>query len=333
MIACTPVVHLVVALSMAAPVQADPRSCAAEDLRCSARAFAAAARHAESDVQRVQYLYFAHRAHLGLAEEAPEGHAHDLCHAKRLIEQALALPATSLRARVVESERVTLARLSAKQIQCKTPGREKKGELVAASGLRSKAEEAAHAQAQATAPETASSPVVADAQTQGTSPSALRAPEPSRETPPPAPTLAKPVGPSKGATPGPETWLLRDRRTVLTPPPGRRMLIAGGVSLASGLALAGAAAYTGALALDARREGLANMDLAASSENLARNRMLEDDYRRFGPVAVVTAAAGGAAVVAAVVLLCVGARRKARTGGSEPVLMPVRTGLLFTLKF
>jgi len=40
-----------------------------------------------------------------------------------------------------------------------------------------------------------------------------------------------------------------------------------------------------------------------------------------------------AALVAAIVMLCVGARRRARATDSKPILMPVRTGLLFTLKF
>jgi hypothetical protein len=116
-------------------------------------------------------------------------------------------------------------------------------------------------------------------------------------------------------------------------PPGRRLLIACGVSLAAGLALTGITAYTGAQALGARRTGHESMQLEATPENLTRNMSLEDEYRRLGPVAVVTGVAGGAAVAAAIVMLCVGARRKARAADSEPTLMPVRTGLLFTLKF
>ena len=75
-------------------------------------------------------------------------------------------------------------------------------------------------------------------------------------------------------------------------------------------------------------------ELAPIVDELRTNlRDLEDEYRRLGPVAVVTGVAGGAAVVAAIVMLCVGARRKVRAADSEPILMPVRTGLLFTIKF
>ena len=115
--------------------------------------------------------------------------------------------------------------------------------------------------------------------------------------------------------------------------PGRRLLIAGGLSLAAGLALTGTATYAGARALGARQTGLASMTLEATPDRLNRNTALEADYRQFGPVAVATGIVGGAAVVAAVVMLCVGARRKARATEGEPILMPIRTGLLVTLKF
>jgi len=32
-------------------------------------------------------------------------------------------------------------------------------------------------------------------------------------------------------------------------------------------------------------------------------------------------------------MLCVGARRKARAADSEPILMPIRAGILFSAKF
>lgn len=127
MIAVTPALHLLVALSLAAPA-VDPSTCAAEDLRCSAPAFAAAARRAVSDVERVEYLYFATRAYLALAEKSSVASAssRDLCKAKQLIDQAVKLPATELRGRVVESRRVTLSRLTAQQVQCKRPKEGKK---------------------------------------------------------------------------------------------------------------------------------------------------------------------------------------------------------------
>jgi hypothetical protein len=119
----SPALHLLAALAIATSSPADPSTCAADDLQCSATAFAAAARRATSDAQRVQYLYFAHRAYLALSDKPRKGRvaSRDLCQAHRLLEQALALPETPLRGRIVDSERETLARLTTKKVQCKAP--------------------------------------------------------------------------------------------------------------------------------------------------------------------------------------------------------------------
>lgn len=140
----------------------------------------------------------------------------------------------------------------------------------------------------------------------------------------------RPVGDGADAAPGESRG---KQGALLQPSPGRRLLISGGVSLAAGLTLTGVAAYTGTQALGARREGHESTELEGTTENLMRNEALEDEYRRLGPVAIATGIAGGAAVVAGIVMLCVGARRKARAADSEPMLMPVRTGLLFTVRF
>ena len=105
----SPALHLLVTLAIATSPPAAPSACAADDLPCSAPAFAAAARRATSNAQRVQYLYFAHRAYLALSDKPPKGRvaSRDLCQAHRLLKQALALPATPLRGRIVDSERET----------------------------------------------------------------------------------------------------------------------------------------------------------------------------------------------------------------------------------
>jgi hypothetical protein len=325
MIAVTPALHLLVALSLAAPA-VDPSTCAAEDLRCSAPAFAAAARRAGSDAERVEYLYFATRAYLALAEKSSVASAssRDLCKAKQLIDQAVKLPVTELRGRVVESRRVTLSRLTAQQVQCKRPKEGKKHDapIVALADADPPTELLAPAPvddlavARSTSPETT---VAAHDLTPRPSPAATSNMSPMR-----------PVGDGADAAPGES----RGKQGALhQPSPGRRLLISGGVSLAAGLALTGVAAYTGTQALGARREGHESTELEGTTENLMRNEALEDEYRRLGPVAIATGIAGGAAVVAGIVMLCMGARRKARAADSEPMLMPVRTGLLFTVRF
>ena len=105
------------------------------------------------------------------------------------------------------------------------------------------------------------------------------------------------------------------------------------MSLVAGLALAGTAAFTGAQALRVLRTGRENMTQDATDKNLRDDAALRAEYNRFGTAAAVTGVAAGSAVVAAIVMLCVGARRKGRAREGEPMLMPVRAGLLFTVPF
>ena len=337
MITVTPALHLLVALAMAAPTST-PSACAADDLHCSAPAFAAKAQRAESDEERVEYLYFATRAYLALADQPPKGHvlSRDLCQAKLLIEQALALPATELRKRVVESRRETLARLTEQKVQCKRSKPAKPRELptvaLAGDATTDNAEPPAKLLASAGSNPTPSPTIIVE-DSQTTTPPVAEAVAEGPTQRPVLTTPASPIEPMTTPTDRTPSESLASRELQPSRQPGRRLLIFGGVSLTAGLALTSVAAYTGAQALDARRTGHESMQLAATSDNLARNMRLEEEYRRLGPIAVATGVAGGAAVVAAIVMLCVGARRKARAADSEPILMPVRTGVLFTLKF
>ena len=333
----TPALHLLIALSIAAPLPADPSDCAADDLQCSARTFSAAARRAPSKAKQVEYLYFAHRSYLALSESPGRVLSRDLCQAHRLVQKALALPATPLRPRVVESSRETLTRLTTKKIVC-TPAKLQKGNddppAVAVS------EHPGDLLASVSAPSTASA---------DTPP--VESPVNSEEpvTPSPGPI----EGARKGELPLQATWTAPDRGTDRpaqkpvggaaggadarrdrpSPPPGRRLLVAGSVSLVAGLALAGTAAFTGAQALRVLRTGRENMTLDATDKNLRDDAALRAEYNRFGTAAAVTGVAAGSAVVAAIVMLCVGARRRGRASEGEPTLIPVRAGVLFTVPF
>lgn len=103
--------------------------------------------------------------------------------------------------------------------------------------------------------------------------------------------------------------------------------------MGTGLTLTGIAAYSGAQALGARRTGFSSSELAASPDNMDRDAGLRAEYERRGTVAIATGVTGGAAIVAAVVMLCVGARRKSRAADHDPILLPVRAGLLFITRF
>ena len=333
----TPALHLLIALSIAAPLPADPSDCAADDLQCSARTFSAAARRAPSKAKQVEYLFFAHRSYLALSESPGRVPSRDLCQAHRLVQKALALPATPLRPRVVESSRETLTRLTTKKIVCTPAKRQKGGDDPPAVAV---SEHPGDLLASVSAPSTASadtppveSPVISE--------------EPV--TPSPGPI----EGARKGELPQQATWTALDRRAVSparepmggagggaadrrdrpSPPPGRRLLVAGSVSLVAGLALAGTAAFTGAHALRVLRTGRENMTQDATDKNLRDDAALRAEYNRFGTAAAVTGVAAGSAVVAAIVMLCVGARRRGRASEGEPTLMPVRAGVLFTVPF
>ncbi len=351
MIAVTPALHLLVAVSMAAPV--DPSACAADDLHCSARAFTSAARRAKSDAERVEYLYFASRAYLALSEKPPQSpaSARDLCQAKQLIDQAVALPATELRDRVTKSRQETRTKLKDGNIRCHPPGSRPKDDqpLVTLAGPKTKLEGPAEL-----LPVTPSDSNGEDPPSTVAPPeAAATGPAKGTGTPEPAPantaaivapaSAAEPPGASTPAPPTPTTNAeLRARETRISPflgavpsgpPPGRRLLISGSVALVAGLGLTGIAAFSGARAGAARRSGFTSAELAASPDNMSRDAALRADYERRGTIAVATGITGGAALVAAVVMLCVGARRKARAADSEPILMPIRAGILFSTKF
>jgi hypothetical protein len=119
-----------------------------------------------------------------------------------------------------------------------------------------------------------------------------------------------------------------------TPPPGRNLVIAGGVALGVGLALTGAAGYTGAQLAETYREARAlrrEVDGVATDDQLAMDHALTREYRELAPQTIGLAIAGGAAVVAAAVLLGVGGRRM-RTA-SYAIVVPVPSGLAFHARF
>jgi hypothetical protein len=324
----SPALHLLAALAIATSPPADPSTCAADDLPCSATAFAAAARRATSDAQRVQYLYFAHRAYLALSDKPRKGRvaSRDLCQAHRLLEQALALPETPLRGRIVDSERETLARLSTKKVQCKAPKSGNKDRpLVAAAAppveLRS--------DAATDEPSTIAAGIAAEPQTDDVAVA--------------APRLADLDGwPPTTVQPEPDADLMpvaarhvTMERPPSAPRPGRGLVIAGGATLGVGVALTAAAGYMGTRLSQKRQEvftlhdmldGYPTADQAATGKALTR----EHDAMRSQTVAL--AMAGGATLVIAVVLVSVGARRLARAA-SRTALIPAPGGLVFHARF
>ena len=324
----SPALHLLAALAIATSPPADPSTCAADDLQCSAPAFAAAARRATSDAQRVQYLYFAHRAYLALSDKPPKGRvaSRDLCQAHRLLEQALALPETPLRGRIVDSERETLARLTTKKVQCKAPKPGNKDRpLVAAADppaeLRS--------DAATDEPSTIAAGIAAKPQTDHVAVAASRLPgldgwPPTTVHPEPDADLM-PVSARH----------VKTERPANAPRPGRRLVIAGGVTLGVGVALTAAAGFMGRRMVDTRREIVAlgnSVDGYATTDQNTQDDDLRGAYRATQTRTLALALAGGATVLVAVILTSIGGRRMARAA-SRTALVPAPGGLVFHARF
>ncbi|MBL8973578.1 MAG: hypothetical protein JNK56_23520 [Myxococcales bacterium] len=327
----SPALHLLAALAIATSPPADPSTCAADDLQCSAAAFAAAARRATSGAQRVQYLYFAHRAYLALSDKPPKGRvaSRDLCQAHRLLEQALALPVTPLRERIVDSERETLARLTHKKVQCKAPKSGTKDRpLVAAAAppgeLRSDAatdEPSTIPAGSAAGPQTDNAPEVVVAASRladldGGPPTTVH-PEPDADL---MPVAARHV---------------KTERPASAPRPGRRLVIAGGVTLGVGVALTAAAGFMGRRMVDTRQQIIAlsnSVDGYATADQDARDDALRGDFRATQTRTLALAIGGGATVLVAVVLSSIGGRRMARAA-SRTALVPAPGGLVFHARF
>jgi hypothetical protein len=321
----SPALHLLAALAIATSPPADPSTCAADDLQCSAPAFAAAARRATSDAQRVQYLYFAHRAYLALSDKPPKGRvaSRDLCQAHRLLEQALALPETPLRGRIVDSERETLARLTTKKVQCKAPKPGNKDRpLVAAADppaeLRS--------DAATDEPSTIAAGIAAKPQTDN----AVAAPRLADLDSWPPTT----VHPEPDLMPV-SARRVKTERPASAPRPGRGLVIAGGVTLGVGVALTTAAGFMGRRMVDTRHEIVAlghSVDGYATTDQNTQDDALRGDYRATQTRTLALTLAGGATVLVAVILTSIGGRRMARAA-SRTALVPAPGGLVFHARF
>lgn len=307
------------------------------DNRCKAALFERRAAAAASPKARALYLHGAHRSYLALFDQTRE--VKHLCAARKTYEQSLAVEGQPDKQR--ESFAALLGDLTSREakqrVRCahgtKGPARAVPPRVAAVSGssraasiaegpapLRATASTTEHARA-VESPGSKDTPGA----TQRTATLML---EPARTSEPATAELMPVVrGPS-----------LADRGRVLPlteERPGRRLVIAGGVTLGAGLVLASVAGYMGGRLLATRRGAedlLGEVDGLASVGQTTRNDALESDYRRLGPPTLTLALAGGVSVVVAAVLLAVGGRRMARAP-SRTALVPVPGGLALHARF
>jgi hypothetical protein len=307
---------------------------ACADNLCRARAFAAKAPVTAEKAQRAAYYEAAALSYIGHYDDTKDpGH---LCDARRMYQQAVATLSTSEAAHKLKIAR---ERLTERERSARPACGQKRAR--AASANRAVANRRSAAPARATGAEpTAPSPAVparttevepAPARTTEAVPTtpgvvAARAETPllpvstaaKRTTPPPNSVDAsmKPmvaVSPLVAGPPSPATRV--------APVPGRRLVIAGGVSLGVGVGLLGVAGYAGGRVAGASRELFqlfSEVEADGDSSALAQEAALRRDFDRWLPVTIGTAVAGTAAVVVGAVLLRAGKRQ----------MKPLRAALL-----
>lgn len=334
-IACSLVALLL--LQEASPATAGAGKCDLLDNRCKAKLYERKGAAADTPKLRALYLFVAHRSYLALYEQF--GGSRDLCEARRLFDESLAVKdQPEGQRKSFEAMREELESQERERgVRCANPGkRPKKGEppivarTTASPVPRPGAAIAARGPEVATtaeaagvtrgAPGPAAPPLIADTSNAPMPADALLPVRARNSDPPARPT----------AQPGDTT-----HRVMIEPRPGRRLVIAGGATLGVGLALTGIAGYMGGRLIQTNREAealLGTIDGFADEDQLARNAELNRDYRRMGPQTLALALAGGTTVVVAVVLLGVGGRRMARVA-SRTALLPVPGGLAFHARF
>lgn len=304
------------------------RRCEPTDNLCKAELFTSRAKSATTAELRAQYLHAAHRSYLFLYDQT--GEARDLCAARRLFDQGVAvegLPGAQRAAFEAVREDLT-SREQAAGVRCAGSAKrlqQKEPPVVAAKPTPAAA---------ALAPHSAGDPLETSAEASAT---------PSPDERPLAsharvvtlePKVARPADGdallpvTRRSPPGP-------RPSEVEPRPGRRLVIAGGVGLGVGLVLSGTAGYLGGHlveTVDDARVLKGQVKGYATDEQLAKDAALMQEYRQLGPPTLALALAGGSTLVVSAVLLGVGCRRMARVA-SQTALVPVPGGLAFRARF
>lgn len=286
----------------------------------------AASHAASSDSERAHRLYRAHRAFLALARQAtPDERGGPLCRAAELLDQVRALQTPeSLRRPLADTAKETADALAGAGIVC---GPKKSRRVVTRRALTRPSSATTTEPGQEPASTSGSEPALLEVRARR--PTALHEVDhmPSREPKPvsePQPVPA--LRPAQSMT-------VSSATSTAIAPTDRRWKIGGGVAITAGVVLGGTAAYLGARASRARQAGI---ELAATETGAAAREQglaLQNEYRTTGTVAVAVGVVGGAAILAGLATLVVGHRRSARARERAAILMPARSGLVFSMNF
>ncbi|WAS90899.1 hypothetical protein [Nannocystis punicea] len=331
MSAATSALSLLLALQQAAPA-----TCPTGDNRCKAELFVRRAKdEATPPEHRAKYLLAAHRLYLGLYDKT--GDDRDLCAARRSFEQLRKAHADAQPASLAEA----LTELRTRE-QLRKPRCSAERETRPTTSKPRVARVSPPPRSEPTRATPVEPPALQASAAGVRGEDDLLPPLDANTRRRPEPPFAEPVRPPPDAAPRPgrEAPVLalvptvpgQDAAQVV---PGRRLAIAGGLTLGAGLVLGGVAAYAAAKMVDARNDGFTFQDTPVDADDAAafdRDTELRADYQSKANMTLGTALAGGAALVVAAVLLGVGARRLARKS-SQAALLPVPGGLVLRARF
>ena len=319
----------VLALNGATPA-VTTADCTPTDHGCKAKRSESRAASATTPDERATYLRSAHLSYLSLFDKT--GGVHDLCSARRVFDESLAVKdqSTDERARTRRLRDDLVAREREANASCKGTVKQRRASRsdappVVASATRPKAP-LVDSPALTTEPTSEPPPLLTSEPPPAPehSPSVLRPPPPS----------ANVLGPDETLMPIPTRRAPLRPRTD-QPRPGRGLVIAGGVLLGAGVALTAGAGHMGRRMNETRQEYFTFVDSIngfGTPDQDAKAGGLLGDYKAMQTQALALAVAGGTTIVVAAVLAGVGGRRMARAA-SRTALVPVPGGLALFTRF
>ncbi len=327
----------------AAHAPATNDACERTDDRCKAALYERRAVTTTTADHRAQYLFNAHNLYLREFERT--GDARDLCAARRAIEASLAVDGQPERLRA-ESRALRSKLLARAQQQGARCGSKAKRRATAPDGPGM-----TDGPDGLDVPDVPEVPVMArgpdmpagEARPAAAGPTSQQATRPDGAPPPtPLPTGERlPLTEATVAAERPAaTRTSVDARPppvtpAPAPPPGRGLVIAGGLTLAVGAAVTAAAGVMGHRTLQTRREAVAlhgTFDGLAPPYQNTRGDALVRDFHVTRSQTLALALAGGATIVVAAVLVTLGGRRMARAA-RRTALVPGPGGLVLHGRF
>ena len=304
----------------ASPSRPGPDACRFGDNRCKAEHFLERARTATSPRDRALYIFSAHRLYLALFDDS--GSDPDLCAARRAFDRALAVKGQESAQRgKYETQRVDLTRREG-------PRGERCGRRRAA---KSESPRVVEAPPGSKSPGPSSAAVASD-RASATPPTVSLITDPVQAT---STTDLLPVVARTSPAPRRFPAVPHQDRIPEAARPGRRLVMAGGVTLGVGLGMTAVAGVMGGHLLGTWRDGRDlqdSLDGHGTTGQTTRDAELRGEYQRLRGPTLAMAFVGGSTLVVGAVLVVISAKRLARVTARTAIL-PMPGGLVFRARF